>query len=107
MFQIADFSSINDLKFTYVRLQFQKFFPGVIPPDPHYKGEGRGRKGGEGRERGGERGGRGKEGRRRKGGMGERGEGGERRGRRGKGGMGEPPRIQILATALISRSCGG
>jgi hypothetical protein len=67
MFQIVDFSSINDLKFTYVRLQFQKFFPGVIPPDPHDKGEGRGREGREGRGgegRGGEgRGGEGGEGR--------------------------------------------
>jgi hypothetical protein len=55
VFQIVDFSSVNDLKFTYVHLQFQKFFPGVIPPDPHYKGEGRererrGREGGEGGE---------------------------------------------------------
>jgi hypothetical protein len=50
VFQIVDFSSINDLKFTYVHLQFQTFFPGVIPPDPHDKGEGRGRKGGEERE---------------------------------------------------------
>jgi hypothetical protein len=60
MFQIVDFSSINDLKFTYVHLQFQKFFPEVTPPDPHDKGEGRvrermGRKGGRGGEkRGGE-----------------------------------------------------
>jgi hypothetical protein len=50
VFQIVDFSSINDLKFTYVHLQFQNFFPGVIPPDPHDKGEGREGKGGEGRE---------------------------------------------------------
>jgi hypothetical protein len=52
MFQIVHFSSINDLKFTYVRLHFQKIFPGDIPPDPHYKGEGRGseRKGREGRD---------------------------------------------------------
>jgi hypothetical protein len=62
MFQIVDFSSINDIKFTYVRLQFQNFFPGVIPPDPHDKGDGRGR------ERRGRK---------------ERGE--------GRGGMGEPP----------------
>jgi hypothetical protein len=61
MFQIVDFSSINDLKFTYVRLQFQIFFPGVIPRTPMIKGRGRerrGRKGGrEGRtdeRRGGE-----------------------------------------------------
>jgi hypothetical protein len=60
VFQIVDFSSINDLKFTYVHLQLQKLFPGVIPPDPHDKGEGkegrgrerRGRKGGEGRKEG-------------------------------------------------------
>jgi hypothetical protein len=86
MFQIVDFSSINDLKFTYVRLQFQKFFPGVIPPDPHDKGEGRGRKGGEGKE--------GKEGEGRRGGEGRGGEG-----REGWDGV-NPPRIQILATAL-------
>jgi hypothetical protein len=50
MFQIVDFSSINDLKFTYVRLQFQKFFPRLYPWTPHYKGEGRRRerRGGEG-----------------------------------------------------------
>jgi hypothetical protein len=51
MFQIVDFSSINDLKFTYVRLQFQKFFPGVIPPDPDDKGEGKGKEGKEGEGR--------------------------------------------------------
>jgi hypothetical protein len=50
VFQIVEFSSVNDLKFTYVRLQFQKFFPGVIPPDPHNKGEGRESRGGEGKE---------------------------------------------------------
>jgi hypothetical protein len=66
MFQIVDFSSINDLKFTYVRLQFQNFFPGVIPPDPHDKGEGRGREGRGRRE----------------------GRGGEGRGGEGRGGMG-------------------
>jgi hypothetical protein len=43
VFQIVDFSSGNDVKFTYVHLQFQNFFPGFIPPDPHNKGEGRGR----------------------------------------------------------------
>jgi hypothetical protein len=43
VFQIVDFSSVNDLKFTYVHLQLQNFFPGVIPPDPHDKAEGRGR----------------------------------------------------------------
>jgi hypothetical protein len=58
VFQIVDFSSVNDLKFTYVRLQFQKNFPGVIPPDPHDKreererrGEGKGGQGKEGEER--------------------------------------------------------
>jgi hypothetical protein len=70
MFQIADFSSINDLKFTYAScLQFQNFFPGVIPPDPHYKGEGGEGKGGE--VKGGEgRGGEGREGGERRGGEG-------------------------------------
>jgi hypothetical protein len=68
VFQIVDFSSINDLKFTYVHLQFQNFFPGVIPRTPMIKG--RGGRGGEGK--GGE----------------------EREGRGGKGGMGwgEPPK---------------
>jgi hypothetical protein len=51
VFQIVDFSSIHDLKFTYVHLQFQKFFPEVIPPDPHDKGEGRERGEGKGKER--------------------------------------------------------
>jgi hypothetical protein len=37
VFQIVDFGSGNDLKFTYVHLQFKKF-PGVIPPDPIIKG---------------------------------------------------------------------
>jgi hypothetical protein len=64
VFQIVDFSSINDLKFTYVHLQFQKFFPGVIPPDPHDKGAGRERRGGEGK------GGEGREGRKGRDGMG-------------------------------------
>jgi hypothetical protein len=55
VFQIVDFSSINDLKFTYMHLQFQNFFPGVIPQNPMIKG--RGGKGGEGREgRGGKEG---------------------------------------------------
>jgi hypothetical protein len=62
VFQIVDFSSINDLKFTYVHLQFKKIFPGVIPPDPHDKGEGRGGKEKEGKK--------GREGRGGKGGMG-------------------------------------
>jgi hypothetical protein len=29
---------------------FKKIFPGVIPPDPHDKGEGKERRGGEGRD---------------------------------------------------------
>jgi hypothetical protein len=49
VFQCVDFSSTNDLKFTYVRLQIQKFLPGVIAPDPHYKGRGRERRGRKGR----------------------------------------------------------
>jgi hypothetical protein len=49
VFQIVDFSSINDLKFTYVRLQFQKIFSRGYTPDSHDKGEGRERRGGEGR----------------------------------------------------------
>jgi hypothetical protein len=49
VFQIVDFSSINYLKFTYVHLQFQNFFPGVIayPRTPMKKG--RGGKAGEGK----------------------------------------------------------
>jgi hypothetical protein len=74
-----------------------KFFSGVIPPDPHDKGiEGRGRE---------------RRGRERRGRKGRGGEGGERRGRKGRGardgrdmGWGEPPRIQILATALPLRA---
>jgi hypothetical protein len=63
VFQIVDFSSVNDLKFTYVRLQFKKFFRGLYPWTPTIKGrrgkggeekgkEGKGREGkeGEGRE---------------------------------------------------------
>jgi hypothetical protein len=50
MFQIVDFSSINDLKFTYVRLQFQKFFPRLYPWTPIIKGRGGEGKGGEERE---------------------------------------------------------
>jgi hypothetical protein len=61
VFQIVDFSSINDLKFTYVHLQFQKFFPGVIPRTPMIKG--RGGKEGRGRERRGRKGGEGRKGR--------------------------------------------
>jgi hypothetical protein len=48
VFQIVDFSSINDLKFTYVHLQFQKFFPELYPRTPLIKGKAG--KGGEGRE---------------------------------------------------------
>jgi hypothetical protein len=73
VFQIVDFSSIRDLKFTYVHLQFQKFFPRVQPPDPHDKGEGREKRGGEGKEA-------------RKG-----GEGREGRGAKERMGWGEPP----------------
>jgi hypothetical protein len=52
VFQIVDFSSGNDLKFTYVHLQFQNF-SGVIPPDPIIKGRGgKGGEGGEGERRG-------------------------------------------------------
>jgi hypothetical protein len=50
VFQIEDFSSGYDLKFTYVHLQFQ-FFPGLYPT-PIIKGreeeEGRERKRGDG-----------------------------------------------------------
>jgi hypothetical protein len=50
VFLIVDFSSVNDLKLTYVHLQFQ-FFSGVIPRTPVIKERGwkvRGWKGGEG-----------------------------------------------------------
>jgi hypothetical protein len=72
LFQIVDFSSVNDLKFTYVHLQFQKFFRGYTP-DSHFKVEGRGEegKGGDGREGGEGRGGEGRGG---------EGRGGERMG---------------------------
>jgi hypothetical protein len=50
VFQLEDFSSVNDLKFTYVHLQFQ-FFSGGYTPDPHDNGEGRERRRGEGREK--------------------------------------------------------
>jgi hypothetical protein len=50
VFQIVDFSSINDLKFTYMHLQFQNSFSRGYTPGPHDKGEGRGRKGGERRK---------------------------------------------------------
>jgi hypothetical protein len=53
VFQIADFSSVNDLKFIYVHLQFQNLFPGYNPWTPVIKGwewgkRGDGRKGREG-----------------------------------------------------------
>jgi hypothetical protein len=61
VFQIVDFSSVNDQKFSYVHLQFQKNFPGVIPRTPIIKGRGGEGKGGQGK--GGEgRGGEGREG---------------------------------------------
>jgi hypothetical protein len=75
VFQIVDFSCVNDLKFTYVRLQFQKIFPGVIPLDPHDKGEERERRGGEG-----------------KGGQGKGGEGRGGEGREGWDGVNPPPK---------------
>jgi hypothetical protein len=50
VFQIVDFSSVNDLKFTYVHLQFQKFSRGLYPRAPmHDEGEGRERRGGQGK----------------------------------------------------------
>jgi hypothetical protein len=51
VFQIVDFSSVNDFKYTYVYLHCNFF--GVIPPTPVIKGrggEGRGMEGREGRE---------------------------------------------------------
>jgi hypothetical protein len=50
VFQIVDFSSISDLNFTYVYLQFQKFFRGYNPRTPMIKG--RGGEGKEGRKEG-------------------------------------------------------
>jgi hypothetical protein len=62
VFQIVDFSSINDLKFTYVHLQFQKkFFQALYPRTPMIKG--REGKEGRGRERRGRKGGKGRKGR--------------------------------------------
>jgi hypothetical protein len=50
VFQIVDFSSISDLKFTYVHLQFQKILSaGITPRTPMIKG--REGKSGEGKER--------------------------------------------------------
>jgi hypothetical protein len=46
VFQIVDFSSISDLKFTYVHLQCQKILSAGITPDPHDKGEEREKRGG-------------------------------------------------------------
>jgi hypothetical protein len=72
VFQFVDFSSTNDLKFTYVRLKIQKNFRGLYPRTPIIRGgkgkEGRGKEGKEGEGRGG-------------------------KGREGKGGMGwvNPP----------------
>jgi hypothetical protein len=66
VFQIVDFSSISDLKFAYVHLQFQNFFRGYNPRTPMIKG--REGKGGEGKER--RQGKEGKEGRGAKEGMG-------------------------------------
>jgi hypothetical protein len=68
VFRSVDFCVQNELKFTYVYLQFQKFFRGLYPRTPVKKG--RGREGGEGpgrRGRKGEKGGAGKQGRKRRG----------------------------------------
>jgi hypothetical protein len=62
-----------------VHLQFQKIFPGVIPPDPHDKVEGRERREGKRKE------GKGKKG---KEGRGRKGRGGE--GREGRDGVNPP-----------------
>jgi hypothetical protein len=53
VFSIVDFSFVNDPNFTYVHLQFQKFFWGLYTRTPMIKGrEGRGREGkGKGEER--------------------------------------------------------
>jgi hypothetical protein len=65
VFQIVDFSSISDLKFTYVHISnFKKFFRGYNPRTPMIKG--REGKGGEGKER-------------RQGKVGKEGRGGEQR----------------------------
>jgi hypothetical protein len=56
VFQIVDFSSISDLKFTYVHhiSNFNNFFRGYNPRTPMIKGRegkgGRGRKGGKERK---------------------------------------------------------
>jgi hypothetical protein len=49
--QIVDFSSVNDLKFTCVHLQFQIFFRGLYPRTPVIKGTGGDGREGEGRGR--------------------------------------------------------
>jgi hypothetical protein len=49
LFQIVDFCSVNDLKFTYALLQFQIFY-GVIPRTPVIKGRRGEEIAGEGRE---------------------------------------------------------
>jgi hypothetical protein len=72
VFQIVDFWSVNDLKFTYAHLQFQNFSRGYTPGPPLKRGgEGRGGKGREGK------------------------------GREGKG-EGEPSWKKILSTALFN-----
>jgi hypothetical protein len=54
VFRSVDFCVQNELKFTYVHLQFQKFFRGLYPRTPVKKG--RGREGGEGPGRRGRKG---------------------------------------------------
>jgi hypothetical protein len=57
VFQIVDFSSVNDLKFTYVHFQFPIFFRGYNPLTPIIKGrrgEGKREEGRGGEGRGGE-----------------------------------------------------
>jgi hypothetical protein len=50
VFRIVDFSSVNDLKFTYVHLQFKNFSRGLYPRNPIIKGRGGKRRGKEGRD---------------------------------------------------------
>jgi hypothetical protein len=46
VFQIVDFSSINDIKFTYVASPISKFFfQALYPRTPMIKGRGRERRG--------------------------------------------------------------
>jgi hypothetical protein len=54
VFRSVDFCVQNELKFTYVHLQFQKFFRGLYPRTPVKKG--RGGEGGEGPGRRGRKG---------------------------------------------------